>query len=483
MKTFRLIGMILTIFVTTTFLTGCSDEYDDSLLTDRVDNLENRVNKLEELCSQMNTNIGSLQTLINALQNRDYITNVTPIIKEEKNIGYTITFAKSNPITIFHGKDGANGTNGSNGSNGENGSIPVIGVKKHTDGIYYWTVNYEWLLDEDGDKIKAEGTDGKDGTNGSNGTNGVNGNNGITPKLKIEDGYWYVSYDNGSTWTELGKATGEDGNNGDNMFNDVILKDGNVTFILNNGVQFTIPIYPLTELTIDVKEAGTLIKLITNEQKNNVTSLTIKGLLNEKDLMVVNLMKNLEILNIKEAKGVGSINPYGERLPNITIKEIVLPKECQNIRIANMFALESIEVSTDSLLFDYENSLMLNTIIYSEGVTVIPNKDYILRPFNNVFFPSSMMRISHDALYTSWTAKREVVITCYATIPPIIGDWEGRKVTEGYNSYYEVTFDEPKSEWNGLDLTYVTVKVPSESISLYQQAKCWRKLNIVAIDN
>ena len=49
---------------------GCSDEYDDSALTGRVDNLENRVHILEELCKQMNTNVSSLQTLVTALQDR-----------------------------------------------------------------------------------------------------------------------------------------------------------------------------------------------------------------------------------------------------------------------------------------------------------------------------------------------------------------------------------------------------------------------------
>jgi hypothetical protein len=32
--------------------------------------------------------------------------------------------------------------------------------------------------------------------------------------LKIEEGYWYISYDNGATWTQVGKATGEDGKDG-----------------------------------------------------------------------------------------------------------------------------------------------------------------------------------------------------------------------------------------------------------------------------
>lgn len=73
-------------------LFGCGENYDDSALTGRVDDLENRVAQLEELCKQMNTNISSLQTLVTALQNSDCITAVTPIEN-----GYTITFKQAAP--------------------------------------------------------------------------------------------------------------------------------------------------------------------------------------------------------------------------------------------------------------------------------------------------------------------------------------------------------------------------------------------------
>ena len=56
-------------------------------------------------------------------------------------------------------------------------------MKKDTDGIYYWTLDGEWLTDEKGNKVKAQGTDGKDGVDGEDGTNGKDG---ITPQLKIE---------------------------------------------------------------------------------------------------------------------------------------------------------------------------------------------------------------------------------------------------------------------------------------------------------
>ena len=182
--------------------------------------LEKRVAKLEELCKQMNTNISSLQSIVNALQKNDYITNVSPVRKDGEVVGYTITFAHSDTITIYHGTNGKDGANGKDGKDGKDGYTPQIGVMKDTDGIYYWTVDGEWLLDGKGNKIKAvgeDGRDGQDGTNGSNGTDGKDGNDGadgITPRLKIENDYWYVSYDNGATWTELGKATGENGVDG-----------------------------------------------------------------------------------------------------------------------------------------------------------------------------------------------------------------------------------------------------------------------------
>ncbi len=67
---------LLSLLLCSLLLFGCSDKYDDSALRNDLNDLENRVEKLEELCKQMNTNISSLQTIITALQNNDYITSV-----------------------------------------------------------------------------------------------------------------------------------------------------------------------------------------------------------------------------------------------------------------------------------------------------------------------------------------------------------------------------------------------------------------------
>ena len=215
-----------------------SCNHKDSLWQEVVEDLDERVETLEVLCAEMNTNITSLQTIVDVLQSNDFITSIVEIKKDGKVVGYTITFGKHDPITIYHGQDGKNGQNGTNGKDGQDGadgkdgqngadgkdgSTPVIGVAQDTDGVYYWTLNGEWLLDDNGNKLPVSGADGKDGANGADGKDGQNGTDGkdgqdgkdgVTPQLKIEEGYWFISYDNGATWTQLGKATGEDGKDG-----------------------------------------------------------------------------------------------------------------------------------------------------------------------------------------------------------------------------------------------------------------------------
>ena len=210
-RLFTLCAIVVAVVVS-----SCS-KFDDTDIWDKLNDHEKRITALEELCKQMNTNITALQTIVEALEKNDYITNVSPVRKDGEVIGYTITFAHSDTITIYNGEDGTDGY------------VPNIGVMKDVDGIYYWTIDGEWLLDGKGNKIQANGIDGGDGIDG------------ITPRLKIENDYWYVSYDNGVTWTELGKATGEDGSNGidgvdgDNIFSSVTEDEEYVYFNLNDG--------------------------------------------------------------------------------------------------------------------------------------------------------------------------------------------------------------------------------------------------------
>lgn len=201
--------------------------------------------ELKALCNQMNANISSLQTIVAALQDNDYVTGVADVRENGIVIGYTITFSKKGAVTIYHGKDGADGTPGNDGVS------PVVGVRQEN-GLWYWTLNGEWILDADGNKIPTTVKDGDAGENG------------VTPALKIEDGYWYASYDNGSTWTKLGEATGSQGpagesgpqgpagEDGDSWFKGVDVSSSDyVTITLNDGndTQIQLPRYKALKIT------------------------------------------------------------------------------------------------------------------------------------------------------------------------------------------------------------------------------------------
>lgn len=293
-------------------LSSCS-QYDDTLLQNRVGTLEADVKNLKELCSQMNTNISAMQSIVNAIQNNDYVTGVAPVMKNGVEIGYTILFSKSNSITIYHGTDGRDGTDGKDGKDGRdgidgtNGYTPVIGVQKDSDGVYYWTLDGKWLTDISGNKIKAVGTDGKDGkdglnggadgkdgengTDGKDGKDGVDGKDGITPKLKIEDDWWYISYDEGQSWTKLSKAKGKDGkdgvdgkdgiNGGDSFFKSVDTTNKDyIVFTLSDGSQLKLPTwYAFEALRTQCNQMNTNIealqKIVSSLQNNDyITSCT-----------------------------------------------------------------------------------------------------------------------------------------------------------------------------------------------------------------
>ena len=249
-------------------LFSCSDKYDDSALRNDLSDLENRVTKLEELCKQMNTNISSLQKIVEALQDNLSISKV-----EQISDGYIIHFSDGSTATIKNGKNSED--------------APIIGVKKDTDGIYYWTLDGEWLTDEKGNKVKAQGTDGKDGVDGEDGTNGKDG---ITPQLKIENGRWMLSMDNGKTWTDIGQATGADGTDGEDgvdgkdgtngIFKSVTEDNDNVYFTLEDDSVITIPksdnskfaiAFDTTDIAIlNGGESKTISYTITDATKNTV---------------------------------------------------------------------------------------------------------------------------------------------------------------------------------------------------------------------
>lgn len=183
---------------------------------------DDRLTSLEEWQKSVNTSISSLQSLVEALEDKDYVTGVTPLADGS---GYEISFLKSGTITIKHG---------------EKGDTPVISVKQDTDGKYYWTVNGEWLLDSDNNKMPVTGEKGEQGDPGTS---------AIAPQVRINptSNEWEISTDGGTNWNSTGiKATGDKGEQGDAVF----AKDGidnthdeYVEFTLADGTTFRVPKY------------------------------------------------------------------------------------------------------------------------------------------------------------------------------------------------------------------------------------------------
>lgn len=218
-----------------------SCKYDDGELWDKVNSLDDRVTSIEETLENLNQQTSSLQTLINGVANRVYISSVT-----STNNGYTIEFSDGTAATITNGADGADGVNGADGAD-----APVISIQKDTDGKYYWIQVIDgavsWLVDDAGNKLPVSGKDA------------------ITPKLEVNaNGFWIVSYDNGLTFTEIldeagnpVKAVGKDGEdgadgadgsdgapgaNGDSFFSSVKIENGYLVLVLAaTGEEISMP--------------------------------------------------------------------------------------------------------------------------------------------------------------------------------------------------------------------------------------------------
>lgn len=230
-------------------------KFDDSAIWLELQEHERRIEELETLCNKMNSNIESLSVIINTLQKNDYVTNVTNVIENGKEIGYMISFNKNASIIIYHGINGNN---------------PEIGVKKDVDGVYYWTLNGEWLLDDEGNKMET-----------------VNGGGGITPNLKIEGEYWYISYDDGLTWEKLYKAAGEEGQGGYSMFENVDVSNQEyVLMTLTDGTEIKIPTWKAFEtlqtsvnmLNTNLSALQSIVEALqNNDYVSSVAPLTENG--------------------------------------------------------------------------------------------------------------------------------------------------------------------------------------------------------------
>jgi hypothetical protein len=178
-------------------------------LSDKILALLNRVTEAEGLVHATNTTINALYTTIKALEQNDHINGIDEIKENGVVVGYVISFTSGYYVNVYNGQDG---------------TTPIIGIQQNTtNGFYYWTIQKgtaspTWMTNSFGQRIRATGT---------------------IPKLKIEGGYWWASYDEGSSWQRLSEATGEEGSS---VFKDIDYSDPYfVKFTLFDDTFFRIP--------------------------------------------------------------------------------------------------------------------------------------------------------------------------------------------------------------------------------------------------
>ena len=199
--------------------------YDDSKVWEKLDSLESQ---LAELTSQVN----SVSTIVSALEKNVYVKAVTEVTG-----GYEIEFTDGKKVTVKDGKDGAD--------------APEIGAVMDVDGVYYWTLDGEWLLDAAGNKVPA----------------GMG-----QPKLKTEDGQWYISAD-GKDWALIGPDVAC-------TIEKVVVADETVTFTVA-GQELVLPIFRELDVTFNVpeesiydKESATVeYTVVGGTEKTRVTAM------------------------------------------------------------------------------------------------------------------------------------------------------------------------------------------------------------------
>lgn len=198
---------IITIALTFLSLVSCTklDEVWEELRDH-----EERIQKLETLCNKLNSNVEAIQTILTAMEQNDYVTDIVKVMEDGVEVGYSITFAKGGTVTIYHG------------TNGTDGSAPKVSIRKAPDGGYYWTSDGEWMTDENGEMIPAVVADDPDGEY-------------VTPQFRVAEGKWYISYDSGNSWMEINKTGGSQ------IFEEVTYDEDYVYLTLADGTVLTVP--------------------------------------------------------------------------------------------------------------------------------------------------------------------------------------------------------------------------------------------------
>lgn len=154
------------------FTLSCNSEADLSEQYNRLNKIEQQITNAERLTKIASKEIETIQALLNALNKRLNILSYT-----QTPAGYELVMSDGGKLHLT------------------NAGETIIGTKKYSDNNLYWTLDGEFLLDENGNKIPMSGNKGESGT---------------TPKLRVNaNNEWEVSIDNGNNWTAVKGADGQ----------------------------------------------------------------------------------------------------------------------------------------------------------------------------------------------------------------------------------------------------------------------------------
>lgn len=225
---------------------ACTPEaYDDTAIKEQIDNLDDRLTKVEEDLATLELNVAAMKTLAEALKTGKYIESVTPL---EDGTGYTITFSDETTIVIKNGEKGDKGETGDQGDKGDTGAAGVDGktptvAVKEVDGVLYWFIN-----GEQGPAVYEE-----------------------APVFTSVDGNLYVTYPGGDPQF-VGALTGV------SIFKSVVVneEEGTVTFTFvgengEAGDSFDLPL--AEKFALEIAESVGLAK----EQTSVEIPYTVKG--------------------------------------------------------------------------------------------------------------------------------------------------------------------------------------------------------------
>lgn len=207
--------LILVVVMLTLGFSSCDDKYGEDLR-----GIGHRVEVLEDtVLLKVNAQIKTLVAILKTIDNNGYVTKKTKNPDGTYTLEFTFyTFDENNmnitktvttEITL---RDGADGKDGKDGKDGNTDNF-VISVKEGSDGVLYWTLNGEWILTNNGERMRASAIDGKDGAKGKDDINMTL----PVPQVRINPvtRMWEISTDGGYTYMSTGiSANGQDGTNG-----------------------------------------------------------------------------------------------------------------------------------------------------------------------------------------------------------------------------------------------------------------------------